>query len=134
METQFKKKKKHRGGSYCVAGGPGNISCTNGAYTEGISMHKFPSENRKHIRAQWIRFVQRHRPMWQPSTTSCICSAHFSSDCYTHQFTFGSDESHLRRTLNQDAVPTIDVAGTTSSQADPTPSQCERRKVFMTSF
>ena len=27
---------------YCVAGGAGEVSCTNSQFTEGISIHKFP--------------------------------------------------------------------------------------------
>ena len=32
----------HRGGKYCVAGLPDNVSCTNTSYTEGISIHIVP--------------------------------------------------------------------------------------------
>lgn len=42
METQSEKKKP-RGGSYCCAGVPDKVICTNGSYKEGISMHKFKS-------------------------------------------------------------------------------------------
>ena len=110
MESELKAKTKHRGGSYCVADGPGNISCTNGAYTEGISMHKFPSEKRKHLRLQYIKFVQRHGPAWQPSVSSRLCSAHFTEDSFTQQFSF-DESSSSRRLLLQDAVPSIDFAG-----------------------
>ena len=33
---------KSGGRSYCVAGGAGEVSCTNSQFTEGISIHKFP--------------------------------------------------------------------------------------------
>ena len=127
MESQLKTKTKHRGGSYCVAGDPGNISCTNGAYTEGISMHKFPSEKRKNLRAQWIKFVQRHRPMWQPSATSRLCSAHLTEDLFTQQYKF-DEASSSRRVLLQHAVPSVDVAGVPVASTS-TSSQRERRKV-----
>ena len=32
-------------GKYCVAGGPGNVSCKNNSAKEGISMHLFPSDS-----------------------------------------------------------------------------------------
>ena len=34
--------KKTSLGKYCVAGGPGNVSCTTNFRTEGISMHNSP--------------------------------------------------------------------------------------------
>ena len=126
MESELKAKTKHRGGSYCVAGGPGNITCTNGAYTEAISMHKFPSEKRKHFRLQWIKFVQRHRPAWQPSVSSRLCSAHFTEDSFTQQFSF-DESSSSRRMLLQDAVPSIDFAGV--PVASRPSSERDRRKV-----
>ena len=55
-------------GRYCVAGGPGNVSCTNNSKTEGVSIHIFPREDA--IRDKLVRFVQRHRADWQPSKTS----------------------------------------------------------------
>ena len=69
------KPKKRISGKYCVAGGPGNVSCTNNSKTEGVSMHMFPREDA--IRDKWVRFVRRHRADWQPSKTSvngfCVC-------------------------------------------------------------
>ena len=35
-------RKKHKSGKFCVAGGPGLVSCKNTTYTEGISMHLIP--------------------------------------------------------------------------------------------
>ena len=69
-------------GKYCVAGGPGNVSCTNNSRTEGISMHMFPRDDV--TREKWVRFLRRHRAKWQPSKTSVLCSVHFElsdSDC-----------------------------------------------------
>ena len=68
-------KNKTQLGKYCVAGGPGNVSCKNNSSTEGISMHTFPkSEGR--LRNLWIKFVQRHRgSKWKPSSYSALCSA-----------------------------------------------------------
>ena len=70
-----KKPKRKSLGKYCVAGGPGNVSCTNNSRTEGISMHMFPRDDV--IRKKWVRFVRRHRANWQPSKTSVLCSVHF---------------------------------------------------------
>ena len=36
--------KSRRGGRYCVADVPNNQSCKSTAYTEGITMHPFPSD------------------------------------------------------------------------------------------
>ena len=70
-------KNKTQLGKYCVAGGPGNVSCKNNSSTEGISMHTLPkSEGR--LRNLWIKFVQRHRgSKWKTSSYSALCSAHF---------------------------------------------------------
>ena len=48
MATEGKKRKS---GKFCVAGGPGLVSCKNTTYTEGISMHLFPKDLT--IRSQW---------------------------------------------------------------------------------
>ena len=44
-ETQNSRAKGKSLGKYCVAGGPGNVSCKNNSATEGISMHRFPSDS-----------------------------------------------------------------------------------------
>ena len=41
QDQSLEEEEKH-GGKYCVAGGPGGISCTNRQYTEGVSIHNFP--------------------------------------------------------------------------------------------
>ena len=64
-------------GKYCVAGGPGNISCTNNSKTEGVSNDMIPREDA--IRDEWVRFVRRHRADWQPSKTSVLCSVRFDA-------------------------------------------------------
>ena len=75
-----------RGGKYCVAGGPGKVSCQNTSYSPGIpgiSMHYFPSD--KSVRLKWTRFVQRHRANFTPSKTSVLCSAHFEDSYFTRK-------------------------------------------------
>ncbi len=60
-----------RGGKYCVAGGTNNVSCTNGQYTKGVSIHNFPNANKEPERhGAWVKFVRKHRPGWNPSSTS----------------------------------------------------------------
>ena len=61
------KPKKTSLGKYSVAGGTGNVSCTNNTRTEGISMHLFPHDDV--TRQKWVQFViiRRHRTNWQPS-------------------------------------------------------------------
>ena len=75
--VNVEKSKKRILSKYCVACGPGNVSCTNNSKTEGVSMHMFPREDA--IRDKWVRFVRTHRADWQPSKTSVLCSAHFDA-------------------------------------------------------
>jgi hypothetical protein len=52
-----------RGGRSCVAGGPGESSCKNKQFTEGVSFNTFPDRNVDLVRyLQWGTFVRRHRP------------------------------------------------------------------------
>ena len=76
------KKKQKQLGKYCVAGGPGNVSCKNSYLTEGISMHGFPKAEGK-ITNLSTKFVQKYRPNWKPSSYSALCSAHFEPHCFT---------------------------------------------------
>ena len=46
------KSKKKSLGKYCVAGGPGNGSCTDKSRLEGISMHMFPRDDV--TRQKWV--------------------------------------------------------------------------------
>lgn len=68
-------------GKYCVAGGPGNVSCKNNSLVDGISMHGFPKTSEP-LQNLWVKFVQKHRPNWQPSSYSALCSAHFEPHFY----------------------------------------------------
>ena len=75
-----KRPKKHSLGKYCVAGGPGNVSCTNDSKTEGISMHmsrvmirfvrngfassKGIGQNGNHRRHQcFVRYISTYRTL-----------------------------------------------------------------------
>ena len=70
-----------RGGKFCAAGGPGQISCTNNSYSPGISMHTFPMDEK--IRAKWVDFVRVHRPTFSLGKYNALCSLHFSASCFT---------------------------------------------------
>jgi len=90
---------------YCVAGGPGVVSCTNSSLTPGISMHLFPSN--KGFRRIWMKFVQKQQPGFKPTKSSVLCSVHFTSDSFARRVDFG-DQS-IRR-LEKGSFLTIDVA------------------------
>ncbi|CAB4014783.1 THAP domain-containing 2-like [Paramuricea clavata] len=94
-ETQISRAKGKSLGKYCVAGGPGKVSCKNNSKTEGISMHRFPSDSS--VRPKWACFVQRHRPQWQPSSTSVLCSAHFKVTDFEQRLDFNPQESENSR-------------------------------------
>ena len=120
------KPKKRISGKYCVAGGPGNVSCTNNCKTEGISMHMFPREDA--IRDKWVRFVRRHRADWQPSKTSVLCSVHFDASDFEQRLglDLGEAESFkTKRWLKKNAVPTKDCV----EQQENVVTPHERRKV-----
>ncbi|CAB4024540.1 THAP domain-containing 2-like [Paramuricea clavata] len=94
-ETQNSRAKGKSLGKYCVAGGPGKVSCKNNSKTEGISMHRFPSDSS--VRAKWACIVQRHRPQWQPSSTSVLCSAHFKVTDFEQRLDFNPQEPENSR-------------------------------------
>ena len=71
---------KH-GGKTCAAGAPGQISCTSSSYSPGNVMHIFPKNEK--VRAQWVKFVRTHRPDFQPTDYSYLCSLHFNESCFT---------------------------------------------------
>lgn len=121
-----------RGGKYCVAGGPNDVSCMNTSYTTGISMHKFPKDENQ--RKKWTKFVRKHRAKFEPSKTSALCSAHFESTCYVRRLDIslkdGEDPSTpsptLLKRLEAGAVPTID---TVVPIGTPTETRRGRRQV-----
>ena len=105
------KGKRDQGGKRCVAGGPNLVSCANNHRMEGISMHLFPREETDaQRRKKWINFVRKHRPGFQATPTSCLCSEHFEDSCYDMNLAVAKS-LNMKRRLKQDAVPTIDVAG-----------------------
>lgn len=118
--------KKRVCGKYCVAGGPGQVSCTNSSLTPGISMHLFPAD--VGLRRQWTKFVQKHRPGFKPTKTSVLCSNHFTSDCFTRRLDLCTDENvSTSRRLEKGSVPTINASYESNNAIIKTDR--ERRKV-----
>ena len=114
-----------RGGRYCVAGGPNKTSCTNTSYTEGVSMHYFPSD--ENVKQAWVKFVRRHRKDFIPSKSSSLCSVHFEDSCFERRAAVLSGESEIKfkRFLIKGSVPTRDTVVPYSSPE----SKRKRRKV-----
>ena len=104
----------------CSAGGPGGISCTNTPDNHPkISIYQFPSDRdsttekgKKNIARHkvWKTFVRRHRPDFEPTKWSYLCSAHFEETCFAGNrelnWTLGR-----KILLTDDAVPTVYIAG-----------------------
>ncbi len=104
------KKAKH-GGRRCVAGGSSSISCSNSQYTDGVSVRLFPNKEKDTKRYNaWVRFVRTHRPDFECTSTSYLCSVHFESCCFTTNKEMAVALG-MKLKLQKDAVPTIDTAG-----------------------
>ena len=116
MSSRKKGASAKSGGFYCVAGGPNQQSCKNSTSTEGISMHAFPSD--KETRKKWVDFVRRHRPHFQPTRYSALCSIHFEAQCFNRMFSLADLEGESgsssfaksKRRLEKGSVPTIHAA------------------------
>ena len=127
-----------RGGKFCVAGGPGQISCTNNSYTPGISMHVFPKNDK--VRATWTKFVWTHRPEFQPTGSSTLCSVHFHESCFTRlrlsavqadtseSEDSGSTKPREKRILERGSVPTIHAANKAPEEGEPSDRDRRRSK------
>ena len=117
-------------GKYCVAGGPNEGSCKKNSSIVGTSVHEFPKKDSS-LRKSWIQFVQRHRHDWQPSSHSCLCSAHFEALCFHQRVDINLEETSTTRTkqlLDRSlAIPTIDTVS--SERTSDAISSRERRQV-----
>lgn len=133
MADSNNKSVAEKGRRTCVAGAPNNTSCQNSQGTPGISFHTFPSGKR---RADWIRFVKLHRPGWQPTSTSVLCSVHFSPEAFSQRpdINLGVDGSRARTKawLDKSAVPTIDAVEINLGEHETTAR--ERRQVRRNSY
>lgn len=111
-------KKRRVSGKFCVAGGPGNVSCTSNSLTPGISMHLFPKD--EVIRQKWTQFVQKHRPhdFKKPTIYSALCSVHFTAESFERRTDLLRPENPNKKTLSvscrlvKGAIPTVDTANT----------------------
>ena len=125
--------KQRRCKTFCVAGGPNKVSCTNSGDTQGISMHCFPKDPA--VRKKWVQFVRRHRTDFDPSKYSSkifLCSAHFAESCFTKRFAkelTGFDSRGTKCFLARGSVPTIDTAGSSDTDCNETISTKEKRLV-----
>ena len=134
---------KH-GGKTCAAGAPGQISCTSSSYSPGISMHIFPKNEK--VRAQWVKFVRTHRPDFQPTDYSYLCSLHFNESCFTRlklsallpintseesgesSVESSSKGSKEKRILIRGSVPTIHCANKAPEKQEPSDRDRRRSK------
>ena len=79
-------------------------------------MHAFPSD--KETRKKWVDFVRRHRPHFQPTRYSALCSIHFEAQCFNRMFSLADLEGESgsssfaksKRRLEKGSVPTIHAA------------------------
>ena len=106
------KRGKSSGERRWVAGAPNKTTCRNGSYTEGVSVHQFPPD--PVVRAQWVRFVQRHRvDFGEPiNKYAVLCSAHFEDSCFTRDPSIHLDSMEailMRKSLIPGSVPTRDT-------------------------
>ena len=96
--------------SHCVAGVPNKRSCKNNSYTDGISMHQFPTD--PVVRNKWVKFFQRHRANFHESSVTNYtsrCSAHFEESCYTRKISLDLDkQSKQNKVLIRGSIPTRD--------------------------
>jgi len=115
-ELTVTRKVLRRGGKYCVAGGPNNVSCMNTSYTTGVSMYMFPKDERR----QRVKFVRKHRANFEPSSSSpsALCSDHFEATSFIRRQDISLDDKEnpstapvLLRRLEAGAIPTIDTVG-----------------------
>ena len=86
----------------CVAGG-----CSR-TLDDGVSKHKFPTDTS--LASKWSKAIRVHRTDWTgPSSSSKLCSLHFTSDCYNGE-TIMRKKMHLedkRLNLKEGSVPTL---------------------------
>ena len=132
MSSRKKGASAKSGGFYCVAGGPNRQSCKNSTSTEGISMHVFPSD--EETRKKWVDFVRRHRPDFQPTRYSALCSIHFEAQCFNRMFSLADLESESgsssmtksKRRLEKGSIPTIHAANE-PPQKESVSERCHRQ-------
>lgn len=87
---------------FCCAYG-----CNNSGSLPGISFFQFPKDDKR--KKEWTCRINRDN--FQPSSSSVLCSDHFSRDSYTYDQgllrRLGVNSESYRLRLKPDAVPTI---------------------------
>ena len=118
------------GGQYCVVGLPNGVSCQNGQYMEGKSIHEFPNKAKEKSRHQsWLSFVRKHRPNWNSTNSSILCSDHFEESCFARNHA-NAMELRMKIRLKADAIPTIDLSSVEIEEAGEKPlTQRAQRQV-----
>ena len=88
-------------GKRCIAAG-----CSN-THKDNVSLFSFPRN--PGLRERWTKQVRRTRADFvEPSAHSCLCSDHFSDDCFeTAQVMAAKLGIPKRKKLKPDAVSTI---------------------------
>ena len=123
-------KRRSKGGKYCVAGGPNNVSCTNSQHMERVSIHRFPNAKKKPQRlAKWVKFIRKYRLELKPSDTSVLCESHFEDSSFEHNRAITASLGMNAR-LKHDAIPTLDNANKIQQQVETPVSSRQRRKVL----
>lgn len=93
------------------------VGCTNNSQTDGdLRFHGFPKD--PETKKKWVAAVSRSdgESPWSPSSSTKLCSAHFTEDCY-HQNLKLLREAGLspkRARLRSDAVPTLSLPGSSA--------------------
>ena len=84
----------------CVAGG-----CSNTA-KDGVSVHGWPSNTQ--LARQWTNAVRNTRANFNPTTSSKLCSSHFSDDSFETQSVIAHSLGlNMKKILKPSAIPTI---------------------------
>ncbi|CAB4030462.1 THAP domain-containing 1-like [Paramuricea clavata] len=116
----------------CVVYGCSNVADTN----KDISIYQIPfwddnSPVAVRRRKIWLSFVRRRRDKWIPTSSSVVCSKHFTEDC----FVYGSEsvEKYNTPRLKRDehgirVFPTVDTNQLSGSAESERTSRMKRRK------
>ncbi len=78
-----------------------DLCCSNSNQLQGTSIFTFQALFKK-----YEDFSLVHRREFVASTSSTICSAHFSSDCFTYYGQFSCSYAKIL-SLHDDEIPTI---------------------------
>ena len=98
-------------GKKCVVAG-----CSN-KHSDGVSLFLFPAD--ENLRRQWTKQVQRTRACWKgPTENSCLCSNHFTEDCFDPSSLTASRLGLKRKLLlKPNAIPTVFIRSLVSSKS-----------------